>query len=54
MVEELLCSVEILKRPRAYAARIQSQLGGVREYKSPKFEEMLEQVIIDIQEEFEA
>jgi len=34
-------------------ARVQSELGGLREYRSESFEEVLEQVIIDLQEEFE-
>lgn len=52
-MEELLCSIEFLKSANTYIAKVQSELGGVREYKSSSFEEILEQVIIDIQEEFE-
>ncbi len=53
-MEESLCNVEILKVANIYLARVQSALGGLREYKSSSFEEVLEQVIIDLQEEFEA
>src|SRR5439155_17365096 len=35
-------------------SRIQSELGGMREYRSSSFEEVLEQVVIDLQEEFES
>jgi hypothetical protein len=52
-MEELLCSVEFLKRANTYIAKVQSELGGLREYKSNVFEEVLEQVVIDLQEEFE-
>jgi hypothetical protein len=52
-MEEPLCNVEFLKDASTYLARVQSELGGVREYRSPTFEEVLEQVIIDLQEEFE-
>ena len=52
-MEELLCSIDILKSANSYLAKVQSELGGLREYRSPSFEEVLEQVIIDIQEEFE-
>ena len=52
-MEELLCSIEFLKSANSYVAKVQSELGGLREYKSGSFEEVLEQVIIDIQEEFE-
>jgi hypothetical protein len=53
-MEELLCNVEFLKSDAIYLARVQSELGGLREYRSPSLEEILEQVIIDLQEEFES
>jgi len=52
-MEELLCTVEFLKDADIFVARVQSELGGVREYRAGTFEEVLEQVIIDLQEEFE-
>lgn len=52
-MEETLCNVEFLKSNATYVARVQSDLGGVREYRSSSLEEVLEQVIIDLQEEFE-
>jgi len=52
-MEESLCSIEILKRPDPFLARIQTDLGGVREVKSPSFEGVLEQVVLDLQEEFD-
>jgi hypothetical protein len=52
-MEESLCNVEFLKDASTYLARVQSELGGLREYRSSSFEEVLEQVIIDLQEEFE-
>ncbi|MFQ6060598.1 MAG: hypothetical protein ACE5KV_04780 [Thermoplasmata archaeon] len=53
-MEESLCSIEFLKKASTYLARVQSELGGLREYRSNTFEEVLEQVIIDLQEEFES
>jgi len=53
-MEELLCNVEFLKSNVNYLARVQSELGGLREYRSTSLEEILEQVIIDLQEEFES
>jgi hypothetical protein len=52
-MEETLCNIEFLKSNSTYVARVQSDLGGVREYRSSSLEEVLEQVIIDLQEEFE-
>jgi hypothetical protein len=52
-MEETLCNVEFLKDNASYVARVQSDLGGLREYRSASLEEVLEQVIMDLQEEFE-
>ncbi|MFP4169547.1 MAG: hypothetical protein ACLFPN_04765 [Methanomassiliicoccales archaeon] len=52
-MEETLCNVEFLRENASFVARIQSELGGLREYRSPSLEEVLEQVIMDLQEEFE-
>ncbi len=53
-MEEVLCNVELIKENNDFVAKIQSDLGGVREYKSANFEEVLEQLVIDLQEEFES
>ncbi|MFT0898875.1 hypothetical protein [Candidatus Methanoprimaticola sp. MG2] len=53
MEEEVLCNVELVKDNNDYLAKIQSDLGGVREYRSSNFEEVLEQLVQDLQEEFE-
>ena len=53
-VEESLVSVEFLKSSNRFIARIQSEIGGMREYASNSFEEVREQVVIDLQEEAES
>ena len=53
-MEESLVSVEFLKSSNRFIARIQSEIGGMREYTSSSFEEVLEQVVIDLQEEAES
>jgi len=53
-MEESLVSVEFLKSSNRFIARIQSEIGGMREYASNSFEEVLEQVVIDLQEEAES
>ena len=52
-VEESLAAVEVIRQADGYVAKVQSELGGVREYRGMTFEAVLEQVIIDLQEEFE-
>ena len=53
-MEEVICNVELVKENNDFVVRIQSDLGGIREYKSVQFEEVLEQLVQDIQEEFES
>jgi len=52
-MEESLAAVEIVRYTDSYLAKVQSELGGIREYRGGTFEQVLEQVIIDLQEEFE-
>lgn len=52
-MEEVLCNVELVKENNDFVIKIQSDLGGVREYRSTSFEEVLEQLMQDLQEEFE-
>jgi hypothetical protein len=53
-MEEVLCNVELVKENNDFVVKIQSDLGGIREYKSSQFEEVLEQLVQDLQEEFES
>jgi len=53
-MEEVLCSIEIVKENNDFVAKIQSDLGGNREYRSPLYEDVLEQFVLDLQEEFES
>jgi hypothetical protein len=52
-MEEPLMSIEIIKSPKSFVGRVQSDLGGRREYASPSFEDVLEQLVMDVQEELE-
>ena len=52
-MQELLANVEFIRENSNYIARIQSELGGVREFTGESFEEVLEQVVMELQEEFE-
>lgn len=53
-MEELICSVEFLRGPAELVARVSSEAGGVREYRAPSVDAVIEQVINDLQEEFES
>jgi hypothetical protein len=53
-VEEFICSVEFLRGTAELVARVSSEAGGVREYRGPTSGAVIDQVINDLQEEFES
>jgi hypothetical protein len=53
-MEEALCHIELSDEGDEYLAKVQTDLGGLREYRHEDLEEVLRQVVIDLQEEFEA
>jgi hypothetical protein len=52
-MEESLCHIEISQEGKQIVAKVQSDLGGLREFRSKKLEEVLRQLSIELQEEFE-
>ncbi|MCH3977685.1 MAG: hypothetical protein LKJ94_03710 [Candidatus Methanomethylophilus sp.] len=53
-MEDVLCNIELVKDNNYFIARIQSEYNGTREYKSSNIEEVLEQMTMDLQEEFDS
>jgi hypothetical protein len=53
-MEELICSVEFLRGTAELVARVSSEAGGVREYRGGNADSVIDQVINDLQEEFES
>ncbi len=51
---EPLCNITISKDNGDFTAKVQTELGGLREYAGESFEELLEQLFLDLQEEFES
>lgn len=52
-MDESLCNIQIMRESSNFVVKIQTELGGIREYKSKSFEGVLQQMLIDIQEEFD-
>lgn len=52
-MEESLCNIQIMRESSSFVVKIQTELGGIREYKSKNFEGVLQQMLTDIQEEFD-
>ena len=53
LLEESLCNIQIMRESSSFVVKIQTELGGIREYKSKNFEGVLQQMLTDIQEEFD-
>ena len=53
-MEEFICSVEFLRGPVDVIARVSSEAGGIREYRGATAGVVIDQVINDLQEEFES
>ncbi len=53
-MEELICSVEFLRGRAEVVARVSSEAGGVREYRASDAGAVIDQVVNDLQEEFES
>jgi hypothetical protein len=53
-MEEFICSVEFLRGPTDLLARVSSEAGGIREYRGPDTGTVIDQVVNDLQEEFES
>ncbi len=52
-MEEVLCNIEFLEDNGVFIAKLQSPLGGLREYRGMSFEDVLDQVMVELQQEFE-
>lgn len=53
-MEESLCHVEFLKSPKSFIARVESDLGGMREHENASLENVLKAVFEDLMEEFDS
>ena len=51
-MEELLCNIEFEKDEKGYTARLRTDMGGLREYTGLTLEDVLNEVVIELQEEF--
>lgn len=53
-MEEFICSVEFLRGPTDLLARVSSEAGGIREYRGATASGVIDEVVNDLQEEFES
>ena len=51
-MQELICNIEFDQDEDTYVAKLRTEMGGLREYTGKTFEEVLNLVMIELQEEF--
>ncbi|MCL4345722.1 MAG: hypothetical protein M1375_04175 [Candidatus Thermoplasmatota archaeon] len=57
-MQEMICNIELSKEDdekengENYIAKLRTEMGGLREYSGVTFEDVLNQVIIELEEEF--
>ncbi|EQB70620.1 MAG: hypothetical protein M1464_03550 [Candidatus Thermoplasmatota archaeon] len=51
-MQELICNIEFDKEDDEFVAKLRTEMGGLREYNGVTFEEVLNMVMIELQEEF--
>lgn len=52
-MEELLVHFDFYFEDAKYVAKVKSEMGGLREFSARNIDKLMEQVIIDISEEFD-
>jgi hypothetical protein len=52
-MEELLVHFDIFSDNKKFVAKVKSEMGGLREFSARNIEKLMEQVTVDISEEFE-
>lgn len=53
-MEEELCTIEILKDNNDFIAKVKSDLGGTREFRSSYIEDVVDQLCDELKDEFES
>jgi hypothetical protein len=52
-MEEILCKIEFQKDGNIIVAKLQTDMGGLRVYRNSTFEQVLSELMLELQDEFE-
>jgi hypothetical protein len=53
LMEESICRIELETEDALFIAKVQTDMGGAREYRSKRFDRLLSQLMAELQAEFE-
>ncbi len=51
-MQELICNIEFSKEDEDFVAKLRTDIGGLREFRNAAFEEVLNEVMLELEEEF--
>ena len=51
-MQEMICNIEFSKDDDDFVAKLRTDIGGLREFRNPAFEEVLNEVMLELEEEF--
>ena len=51
-MQEQICSIEFIKDGDNFLAKLRTEMGGLMEYSATSFEELMNQVVLELEEEF--
>lgn len=51
-MQELICNIEFDREEEVYYARLRTEIGGLREFTGKNFEDVLNQVMVELEDEF--
>ncbi|MCL4315187.1 MAG: hypothetical protein M1454_05640 [Candidatus Thermoplasmatota archaeon] len=51
-MQELICNIEFERDGENFIAKLRTEMGGLREFSGGSFDAVLNQVMLDLEEEF--
>ena len=51
-MQELICNIEFSKEDSEFIAKLRTEMGGLREYNGSTFDEVMNQIMLELEEEF--
>jgi hypothetical protein len=51
-MQELICNIEFSREDDEFVAKLRTEMGGLREYTGKSFDEVMNQIMLELEEEF--
>ena len=50
-MQELICNIEFSREDDEFVAKLRTEMGGLREYTGKSFDEVMNQIMLELEEE---